>query len=68
MLDILTQLVEAVLSARPSPPALTELHAQDIHRLRELCERQRDHGHQQLRELAGEFLNDSEASCAKSPG
>jgi transposase len=62
MLDILTKLVEAVLSARASPPpeALTDLHAVDIRRLRELCERHRDDGHKKLRELAGEFLNDWE--------
>lgn len=62
MLAILTKLVGAVLSARESPPpeALTALHAQDIRRLRELCERHRDDGHKKLRELAGEFLNDWE--------
>ncbi len=60
MLDILTRLVEAVLSARESPPpvALTELHGEDIRRLRALCEMHRDDGHKKLRELAGEFLND----------
>jgi hypothetical protein len=60
MLDILTQLVEAILSARASPPpaALTELHSQDIRRLRALCEGHRDDSHKKLRELAGEFLND----------
>ena len=62
MLAILARLVEAVLSARESPPpgALTDLHSQDIRRLRELCERHRDDGHKKLRELAGEFLNDWE--------
>lgn len=62
MLAILTRLVEAVLSARESPPhgALADLHSQDIRRLRELCERHRDDGHKKLRELAGEFLNDWE--------
>ena len=62
MLAILTKLVGAVLSARESPPpeALTALHAQDIRRLRELCERHRDDGHKKLRELAGELLNDWE--------
>ena len=60
MLAILTRLVEAVLSARESPPpvALTELHGGDIRRLRALCEMHRDDGHKKLRELAGEFLND----------
>ena len=60
MLAILTRLVEAVLSARESPPpeALTELHSQDIRRLRELCEGHRDDSHKKLREVAGEFLND----------
>jgi len=60
MLDILTKLVEAILSARASPPpgALTELHSQDIRRLRALCEGHRDDSHKKLRELAGEFLND----------
>ena len=60
MLAILTRLVEAVLSARESPPpgALTELHAGGIRRLRELCEGHRDDGHKKLSELAGEFLND----------
>jgi transposase len=63
MLAILTGLVEAVLSARESPPpeALTELHSQDIRRLRALCEGHRDDSHQKLRALAGEFLNDWEA-------
>ena len=62
MLAILTRLVEAVLSARESPPpgALAELHAGDIRRLRALCEMHRDDGHKKLRALAGEFLNDWE--------
>ena len=62
MLAILARLVEAVLSARESPPpgALADLHSQDIRRLRDLCERHRDDGHKKLRELAGEFLNDWE--------
>ncbi len=62
MLAILTRLVEAVLSARESPPpvALTELHGEDIRRLRALCEMHRDDVHKKLRELAGEFLNDWE--------
>jgi hypothetical protein len=63
MLAILTKLVEAVLSARESPPpeAPAALHAEDIRRLRALCERHRDDPHKKLRELAGEFLNDWEA-------
>jgi len=62
MLDILTKLVEAVLSARESPPpeALTDLHAGDIRRLHELCEGYRDDSQKKLSELAGEFLNDWE--------
>jgi transposase len=62
MLAILTTLIEAVMAARESPPpeALTALHAQDIRRLRQLCERHRDDPHQKLRALAGEFLNDWE--------
>lgn len=38
--------------------ALTELHGEDIRRLRALCEMHRDDGHKKLRELAGELLND----------
>lgn len=62
MLGILTKLAAAVRSARASPPpeALTELHSQDIRRLRALCEMHRDDGHQKLRALAGEFPNDWE--------
>jgi hypothetical protein len=62
MLAILTKLAGAVLSARESPPpgALTALLADDIRRLRELCERHRDDAHKKLRALSGEFLNDWE--------
>jgi len=62
MLAILTKLIEAILSARESPPLepLTDLYAPDIRRLKALCEQYRDDSHKKLRELAREFLNDWE--------
>ena len=55
MLDILTKLVGAVLSARASPPpeALTELHGEDIRRLRALCERHRGRRPSQTARVGG---------------
>jgi len=60
ILAIVTQLIEAILSARENPPpeSLTVLHEQAIRHLRELCERHSDDPHKKLRELAGEFLHD----------
>lgn len=62
MLALFTTLIEAVMAAREhSPPAaLTVLHAQDIRRLQQLCERHREDLHPKLRALAREFLNDWE--------
>ena len=42
-----------------APPAVT--HAREVERLHQLCQRHRDAGHQALRAVAREFLNDWQA-------
>jgi hypothetical protein len=72
MLRVFETLMEAVYAARQehtppqspagrpaAPPAVT--HAKEVEQLRRLCQRHRDAGHQALREVAREFLNDWQA-------
>ena len=64
MHDVLCTLMEAIYAARAVPTrqrgALASRYATDIARLRALCERHSDDGHDKLRSLAREFLLDWE--------